>query len=251
MTSKEVEQRWFEHVGDSKKGSERLFHRALRKYGIDCWELKILHECKAQDEAFALEVSSIDLYKTFAYEYPELGYNMTKGGEGSAGHVHKHTDEAKQKISKALRERVVSDETRKKISETRVGIVFSEETIKKMSESHAGKILSEETKRKMSEARIGLAKSEDHKRKIGAANRGKIHSEESRKNMSDSRRGIKQTQETKDKRAQSLREYHRRKAESEKAFETRAEDSCIRIKAKLGASESECDTYIEEIDGRL
>ena len=25
----------------------------------------------------------------------------------------------------------------------------------------------------------------------------------------------------------------------------------VRIKAKLGASESECDTYIEEIDGRL
>lgn len=25
----------------------------------------------------------------------------------------------------------------------------------------------------------------------------------------------------------------------------------VRIKAKLGASEPECDTYIEEIDGRL
>jgi uncharacterized protein (UPF0335 family) len=25
----------------------------------------------------------------------------------------------------------------------------------------------------------------------------------------------------------------------------------VRIKSKLGASESECDTYIEEIDGRL
>ena len=228
-TSKTLNQRWSAHVKSAHDGSPRIFHKAIRKYGVDCWDSKVLCECEVKEDAFRREIEFIEIMKTFFIDHPETGYNMTRGGEGPNGIKYSHTSEAKRKISKALRERVVSDETRKKISESRMGIVFSEETKEKMSESQTGKVLSEETRRKMSENRRGKTKSEECKQKIGDANRGRVHNEESRKNMSDSRRGIKQSQETKDKRAQSLKDYHRRKAEES---------------ARLQA-------YIDEIDGKI
>ena len=116
------------------------------------------------------------------YKNPEFGYNMTDGGEGNVGikwtdeakeklsdymkalhasknspytfvphyvgeehpmYGHKHTDEAKQKVSQANKGRFVgeksymygvpkSEEIRKKISETKTGVVLSEDQKKNL-----------------------------------------------------------------------------------------------------------------------
>ena len=76
--------------------------------------------------------------------------NKTDGGEGSSGLFH--SEEAKLKISKAHKGRIISPETRLKISESTKGRKLSPETKLKISEALKGHILSEETKLKMSVA---------------------------------------------------------------------------------------------------
>ena len=99
---------------------------------------------------------------------------------------YRHSEETKQKISKAIKGRKFSEEHRRKISENlkrtwRLGIrksgwKLSEKTKRKMSKVHKGKKPSEETKRKLSKnnARAML---------------GKKHSIETRKKMSKSGKG--------------------------------------------------------------
>lgn len=68
---------------------------------------------------------------------------------------HPILNDARQKISKAQRGRIVSEETRKKISQKNKGRTFSEEHRKKISEAHCGKRLVAEHKKKISDANRG------------------------------------------------------------------------------------------------
>ena len=89
-------------------------------------------------------------------------FNFTEGGDGVSG--FRHSEETREKISKAKKGKPRPEETRKKISENNAryweGKTHSEETRKKMSEAHKGennpmygKTLPEETRKKMSEAK--------------------------------------------------------------------------------------------------
>jgi group I intron endonuclease len=70
--------RWNLHVRDAiNKGSHLLFHRAIRKYGIDSFDHEILEICQSLDEALKREVFWIKELQTFG-----SGYNMTPGGDG-------------------------------------------------------------------------------------------------------------------------------------------------------------------------
>jgi len=65
---------------------------------------------------------------------------------------HKQTEDAKQKISKTQKGKIVSEETRKKISDSSKGRIISEETKKKISLKTKGKPKhSEESKQKIRE----------------------------------------------------------------------------------------------------
>lgn len=89
-TSTTMERRFNKHVQDAKRGSNQHFHRAIRKYGTDCWVSEILHECSQLDKAWSLEREMIAAHNTLTE-----GYNMTEGGEGTKGRTV--SDEAKQK----------------------------------------------------------------------------------------------------------------------------------------------------------
>jgi group I intron endonuclease len=163
------------HVSETLNRKDNIyFHKAIRKYGSENFDWKILQKCDTIEELNKLEIHYIELYDTF-----NNGYNLTKGGKGAVGYVP-------------------SRETRKKISEFRTGMNFSEETKRKISEGNKGKKHPmwgkkhpEETKQKISEALKGRKHPMYGKRGKGSVNYGRKHSKDSKLKMSESTRGKK------------------------------------------------------------
>lgn len=111
------------------------------------------------------------------------GYNIEAGG-----HINKTmSNEARDKISKALAGRKLTEEHKQKLISVHLGSTRSKETCRKMSENHAdvsgknnpnyGKHLSDETKQKIRDNRR-VIKGEDH------PNYGKSFSDETKAKMS-------------------------------------------------------------------
>lgn len=76
-------------------GSGTLLWKAINKYGRDNFICEMLEECNSFEELNVKENYYIQLYKS---NNLEIGYNMTSGGQGTVD--YKHTEVAKQKISK-------------------------------------------------------------------------------------------------------------------------------------------------------
>lgn len=83
ITTEAVASRWRKHLTAAESGSRYLFHKAIRKYGPDDFEVEVLAVADGWANACDLEVSLIVEHGTFA----PGGYNSTKGGEGAWGHV--------------------------------------------------------------------------------------------------------------------------------------------------------------------
>lgn len=159
--------RWYNHKRDSEKESNLAFHRALRKYGSENFEGKLLATAKTVEEIKEIEIQMIKEHKTHTSEW---GYNMTHGGDGTFG--WNPSTEWKEKTSERMKGKrnalgsVRSEETRKKMSRAKKGEnhpfynkSLPKETREKMSESHRGnkhhfygKTRSEETKKKIAES---------------------------------------------------------------------------------------------------
>ena len=138
-TSRLLDARWKWHCYSALTlQSSTHFHRAIRKYGVEAFELKVVQECLTNDELNVAEIAWIAKLNTF----PD-GYNETRGGEGTPG--YRHTADAKRKMSLArLGERNANYKKD-----------FSPETRKRMRLAKLGKkrpLHTEETKAKMREA---------------------------------------------------------------------------------------------------
>jgi group I intron endonuclease len=119
--------RWGEHVGCSSRG-QTLLYRAIRKYGPDAFERRVIEECNASilDDRERHWIAELKTLKP-------NGYNMTVGGQGTRG--HKHTEETKQHLSKVHKGRIVSAETREKMRISATGRKLSDEAKRKCSEA--------------------------------------------------------------------------------------------------------------------
>lgn len=111
------------HLKDVRHGSTCYFHNAIRKWGAsdDTWRHEVLDVVMTLESAKHVETCWIAQRRTFAYDRDGRGYNTTRGGEGSVGHVYKHDAERKLKISIALTGRVVKQETREKQRQNMTG----------------------------------------------------------------------------------------------------------------------------------
>lgn len=165
ITSQNPMCRW--HGGSGYKCNV-YFYRAIQKYGWDEFDHEIIASGLTKEEACELEKSLIEKYKS-----PEEGgvYNLTNGGEGTAGRVI--TDEFRKKIRQANLGKKHTLEAKKKMSDARKGIPLSNETKKKMSIAHSGdrnpfygKKLSEEHKQHLRDSHIGIAITPEWKQKI-------------------------------------------------------------------------------------
>jgi group I intron endonuclease len=169
QTTQILEKRIGRHFCDSQK-TDYHFHRAIKKYGKNNFIYGVVEECDI-DKLNDRETYWINEYKTF-----ENGYNSDTGG---------------------LNGRLMSEDTKQKISNALKNRTFSPEHLLKIKQSLTGKTLSQETRNKISESKKGKSRgplTEEHKKKIGDANRGKKLgplSEEHRKKVSDALRGKK------------------------------------------------------------
>lgn len=147
LTTLSVIDRWKRHLVMSRVGSDLLFHRAIRKYGEEAWDHFTLDVVSNVESAKRLERLHIRLFETFAPEHPDLGYNLTRGGDGvfgCVGNVGKACSaEKKKKISEKMKGRTISDETKKKM---RAAAKSRKRPLQK-------RTLSAEHRRKLSEAK--------------------------------------------------------------------------------------------------
>jgi group I intron endonuclease len=110
--------RWKDHLKISKGGPNKYkrfqsIHGAIKKYGEDKFDFKIINEYNSEQESLAAEIELISLHKS---NDRKIGYNLTKGGEGVIGYTF--TDAAKLKISNAHKGKILSEEHKKNISTT-------------------------------------------------------------------------------------------------------------------------------------
>lgn len=165
---------FYSSLEKNKKG----FHGAIKKYGWESFEYKVLFRIHCNNEQDLIntlnskEIISIKYFNSYKF-----GYNMTRGGDGCLG--VKVTEETKLKQSLARRGennamygKHHTEETRKRLSEKHKGKIISKETREKISKFQKGKVISKETLLKRSKALKGRIFSEEHKKKISQRRKG-------------------------------------------------------------------------------
>ncbi len=97
QTQRTLDDRWAEHVHNALKMKKEMpIYAAIRKHGVESFEVTILQECLSPEELDQAEKRWIDELGTYS-----RGYNATKGGHGISG--YKHTEDAKRRMSEARR----------------------------------------------------------------------------------------------------------------------------------------------------
>ncbi len=146
------------------------FQRALRKYGIQSFDVSIIDTADNKDILNEKEKYWIKKLNSLTPN----GYNISIGGTGGN----------------------LGELVNKKRGDSRKGLKHTEETKEKIRQSNLGKVRSEEAKVNMSKAQKGripwnkgVVCSEETKKKIGNSNSGKIRSEESKKKMAAAHKG--------------------------------------------------------------
>lgn len=128
ITKNSTRKRW-----DSGRGyrGNTYFVNAIKKYGWENIEHRILFDDLTEKDAKMIEVDLIHYYKKIGNSL-----NMTDGGDGGAGIVM--SEETKHKLSIANTGRVRSEYTRTKISNARKGMTFTQEHKKNISDALKG-----------------------------------------------------------------------------------------------------------------
>lgn len=164
-TTRTLEERRKEHEYEATRRDRNFaFYNAIRKYGTDVFEWKIIDKATTEDELNEKERYWIAYYNAVNRDH---GYNMTEGGDGV-----KPNEEVREKLSESIRRRWQDGDYRKKVVEAHKRKTLSEETRRKISEAQKGRKHTEETKRKLSEAHKGKKLSEEHCKKMAEARRG-------------------------------------------------------------------------------
>lgn len=164
ITKQTPKKRWM--CGHGYKSNAYMIN-AIKKYGWNNIEHKILFENLTKEQAEQKEINLIAYYNS---NNREFGYNIESGG---------------------LKNKTLSIETINKISAKNKGRthILSSEAREKLRQAHIGKSLSQEHKNKLSIAHTGKKLSVEHIQKISKANKGKKHSEKTKKYLSMIKKG--------------------------------------------------------------
>ena len=106
QTTQHLSTRWKQHIQESKEFSERPLYRALRKYGVGMFNVRILEEDIPVEKLSERECWWIEQFDSY-----NSGYNATTGGERGS---------------------TIREDVREKISSSMLGIAKSDEQVAKM-----------------------------------------------------------------------------------------------------------------------
>lgn len=200
QTIKSLKERWRLHKFCSmhpEKYADTRLSRAIRKHGLENFTIEEIEKCENLDLLNEREVYWITFYNTI-----KTGYNVLHGGKNS-----KHSEESKQKISKANFGRKFTEEWKINISNSKKGQVsrrgfkMPDHVKTALLKANKNKVLSEEHKNKIS---VALSK-----KRNGENNPffNKTHSDETKLKMSEKRAGRKPNQKIKECEYQKISEY--------------------------------------------
>lgn len=83
------------HISASKKEHPKTyFHKALKKYGVDNFNYFEIENFESEEDSLSSEKFWIEYFQS---NNSKIGYNLTKGGEGTSG--FKMSESAKKKLS--------------------------------------------------------------------------------------------------------------------------------------------------------
>jgi group I intron endonuclease len=171
-------------------GSGKILKQSIKKYGRENFIKEIIDTADNLNQLNEKEIFWINYYQS---QNNDIGYNITKGGEGGDVYTNNpNKEEIREKNIESAKKRKNfkhSEETKQKIREKRKFQKMSEEQKQKLSErwkgeSNPGKNKSQETIEKLKEAA----------KKINRCGKnspvyGKTHSEETKKHWSEIRKG--------------------------------------------------------------
>lgn len=120
-TERELKIRWQKHLVKANEGSLCTLHKAIRKYGRDSFDIRLIEEYATREAMLQGEIEYIAYFNTYKSPY---GYNDTIGGDGG------NTNGGKK----------FSAEWKAKISKGKLGVQFTEEHRENLSKSHEGQI---------------------------------------------------------------------------------------------------------------
>lgn len=185
ITCQDPEDRWRNGLGYR---NSIVFWRAINKYTWDGFDHIIIADGLTEIEAKQKEVELIALYRTNCcrYKSPEMGYNMTDGGEGTTG--IEWSEESRLKLSESRKKLYLSDNPPvmniphyEGKNHPMFGRHHTEEAKKKISDANKGRFVGEKS------YLFGTKRSEEIKRKESESKKGKTLSEEQKKSMRDKR----------------------------------------------------------------
>lgn len=154
--------RKLDHIGEARRQSNSIFHKAINKYGDKNFEWSIIDEC---DFTYDNENNSLldELEKKYIIEYNSLlpnGYNATEGGRTRRG--FKMPKESIQKMINSKKGYICSDETREKLRIASTNRKCSDITKEKIRNSKKGIHFTDEHKQKLRDSKIGTKHTKSH-----------------------------------------------------------------------------------------
>lgn len=187
ITTREINERYNEHIYTALSNPKCAFHRAIKKYGVEHFKIELLEELKNVTEIQLLNRESYYINKFNTLIDNKSGYNLivksnnkllfsnelkekikeNLKGKKNPFYGKKHSAETIKKIKLTFKknykkenhpfyEKTHTDVTKNKIRKSKIGQKHTMETKIKMSESHKGIIFSEKH-------RENLSKSMSHK----------------------------------------------------------------------------------------
>jgi len=99
--------RWIKHCSDAIHDSTFPLHNAIRKYGIDNFQIEVIEICNSVEQLKNQEKYWISKLQSRTVQN---GYNLTDGGDGTFGRIF--SEETKKKLSIAAKNRRASETTK-------------------------------------------------------------------------------------------------------------------------------------------
>uniref|UniRef100_A0A6M3K5S2 Putative endonuclease n=1 Tax=viral metagenome TaxID=1070528 RepID=A0A6M3K5S2_9ZZZZ len=182
QTTGNLSQRKRNHKCESLRGSNSVFHRAIRKYEFENFKWKVLCKCESKEELDEMEFHFIKQYNTHISN--KKGYNMTFGGEYNNSQENWDNPKVRNKMINGIRNSWQKEGYKEKMSKI-FKESWTEERRKKHSENVKRRYENPDYKKKMSERLKELWKNEEYRKKMVEFSKNKWKNEEYRKKMSE------------------------------------------------------------------